>query len=110
MALDLLGFSGVLVEASWFGEKMVELQLGGNFHRGRIEIRSSQVSNISPGISGRWSKDRRMGAVLELLGEIHPGRFISHRFSIDDASAAFALIDSGQSDVFQVVLEPRKGG
>ena len=39
-------FSGKIIEASWYGEKVGKLNLGNEFHSKRLRIISSQVSNI----------------------------------------------------------------
>jgi threonine dehydrogenase-like Zn-dependent dehydrogenase len=105
-ALDALAFEGTVVEASWFGETRVALDLGRAFHRKRLSIRSSQVSRLSPGLSGRWDKKRRIGLALELLHETRPSKYITHRIPLEQAQRAFDLIGAGREDVIQVVLVP----
>ena len=48
LALDHAKFEGRIVEVSWYGDKPVEISLGGNFHSRRLQIISSQVGSISP--------------------------------------------------------------
>ena len=43
-AISAVGFDGRVVIGSWYGTKPVEVDLGGRFHRDRIQIISSQVS------------------------------------------------------------------
>ncbi len=105
LGIDLLSYSGVLIEASWFGTKQVRLDLAA-YHRKRIEIRSSQVSTVRPGLRGRWTNQRRRDVALSLLREINPGKLITHRFPLEQADRAFALIDSGDETALQIVLEP----
>ena len=76
------------------------------YHQKRIEIRGSQVSTIRPELRGRWTTARRIEVTIELLQVIRPSRMISHRFSLDDASEAFELLDSGNESLLQIVLEP----
>jgi threonine dehydrogenase-like Zn-dependent dehydrogenase len=47
-AIALTRFSGRIVIGSWYGEKQMDINLGGTFHRSRIKLISSQVSSISP--------------------------------------------------------------
>ncbi len=105
-AIDNLAFEGRVVEASWFGEKTQNLRLGGRFHRKRLTLTASQVSNVASGIASRWSKERRMRFVVELLGELSPSRYITHRFSMDECEKAFALLDNPDSEILQPVFVP----
>lgn len=106
LAIDVLAFEGTAVEASWYGSRGVSLELGRSFHRKRLHLRSSQVSRIDPALSGRWDKRRRFERVLELLREIQPSRYITHRFGLDRAQEAYELLDKNPGDCIQVVLEP----
>lgn len=103
-AIAATGFSGRVVIGSWYGRKRADLDLGGRFHRSRIQLISSQVSTIAPHLAGRWTKGRRLSFALEALGRIRPSRFITHRFPIEEASAAYELIDQSPEEVIQVVL------
>jgi hypothetical protein len=55
-AIEHTAFSGRIVIGSWYGQKRAEIDLGGAFHRSRIKLIASQVSTISPELSGRWDK------------------------------------------------------
>lgn len=88
-AIPRLGFSGRLVVGSWYGTKTAPIELGKQFHRSRPQVISSQVSTIAPTLRGRWTKDRRMQVVLDLLPDVAPRELISHRFSVDEAPTAY---------------------
>jgi 2-desacetyl-2-hydroxyethyl bacteriochlorophyllide A dehydrogenase len=103
-AIQLAGFGGRIVAGSWFGSKPTQLDLGGRFHRNRISLISSQVSTIAPGLTARWTKDRRMREVLRLLPKLDLGELVTHRFALGNAADAFALLDESPEDVMQVVL------
>jgi hypothetical protein len=62
------------------GQKRAEIDLGGAFHRSRIRLISSQVSTISPELSGRWDKSRRFEVAWQALERIKPEKWITHRF------------------------------
>ena len=106
MAIDNLAFEGTVVEASWYGSRQVALDLGRAFHRKRLKVRSSQVSRIDPGLSGRWDKRRRLNGVLDLLCSIRPSRYISHRFPLGRAAQAYELLENHPEESIQIVLEP----
>ncbi|MBL8051176.1 MAG: hypothetical protein JNM46_08140, partial [Anaerolineales bacterium] len=80
------------------------VNLGGSFHRSRIKLISSQVSSIMPELSGRWNKARRFQVTWEALERIKPEQWITHRFSLDDASKAYQLLDENPQETIQVVF------
>jgi threonine dehydrogenase-like Zn-dependent dehydrogenase len=106
LALDTLAFEGTLVEASWFGDRKVGLELGRSFHRRRLKLLASQVSQVGAGLAPRWDKRRRLDTALELLAQLRPSRYITHRFPLGRAQEAFETIDRHPERVIQVVLEP----
>jgi threonine dehydrogenase-like Zn-dependent dehydrogenase len=103
-ALAITGFSGRIVIGSWYGEKRAEIDLGGAFHRSRIKLISSQVSTVGPELSGRWNKARRFNAAWKALKRIKPEKWITHRFPIDKAEAAYRLLDQNPQETIQVLI------
>lgn len=104
LAIDAAGFGSRIVVGSWYGQKRAELDLGGLFHRNRIQIISSQVSTIDPRWSGRWDKARRMQTVMKMLKSIPVDALITHRFSVDQAAEAYALLDWHLDQALQVLI------
>lgn len=103
-AIGLTRFSGRVVIGSWYGDKKAAIDLGGTFHRSRIKLISSQVSTISPDLSGRWDKSRRFEVAWEALEKIKPEKWITHRFSVDEAGKAFDLLDKKPQNAIQVIF------
>ncbi|WP_263786312.1 zinc-dependent alcohol dehydrogenase [Salinibacter grassmerensis] len=103
-AVQGTAFSGRIVVGSWYGTKTAPLDLGRHFHRSRIQIISSQVSTIAPSLRGRWTKDRRMSVVLDLLPTLTPSDLISQAFSLDEAPAAYEQLSTDPS-MLQPVFE-----
>lgn len=66
-SIDAVGLEGTIVEASWYGTRGVELNLGGTFHNQRKRIVATQVSTIPATLRSRWSHRRRKELVFELL-------------------------------------------
>jgi threonine dehydrogenase-like Zn-dependent dehydrogenase len=66
-SLELLAPEGTVVELSWYGDRAVELSLGGAFHSGRLTIRSSQVGMVSPARRASRSFADRLALALDLL-------------------------------------------
>ena len=98
-------FTGRVVVGSWYGNKPVQLDLGGMFHRSRIRLISSQVSSLAPELSGRWDKSRRFALAWQAIQRIQPEKWITHRFPHEDAAAAYLLLDHSPSESIQVILE-----
>jgi NADPH:quinone reductase-like Zn-dependent oxidoreductase len=66
-SLELLAPEGTVVELSWYGDRPVELSLGGAFHSRRLAVRASQVGTLSPSRRGSRSTADRLALALELL-------------------------------------------
>jgi NADPH:quinone reductase-like Zn-dependent oxidoreductase len=66
-SLELLAPEGTVLELSWYGDREVTLALGGEFHAGRLTIRSSQVGTVAPARRGSRSFADRLALALELL-------------------------------------------
>ncbi len=103
-AIALTGYGGRVIIGSWYGTKKVNLSLGGRFHRSRVRLVSSQVSTLSPDLSGRWTKERRFDIAWEMLKSIQPSRLITHKIPFTRAGEAFRLIDQEPDQTVQVVL------
>jgi 2-desacetyl-2-hydroxyethyl bacteriochlorophyllide A dehydrogenase len=103
-ALALTAFSGRVVIGSWYGEKRAAIDLGGDFHRSRIKLISSQVSTIAPELSGKWDKARRFEVVWQALQRIKPEKWITHRFALENAAKAYRLLDEFPQETIQVIF------
>lgn len=103
-AIDVVGYDGRIVVGSWYGSKKSHLDLGGSFHRDRIDLISSQVSTIDPALRGRWSKERRTQTTLRNLRLIDHDTLITDTVPFNRASEAYELLDAGAEGTIQVVL------
>jgi 2-desacetyl-2-hydroxyethyl bacteriochlorophyllide A dehydrogenase len=103
-AIQATGYAGRVIVASWYGTKPVELDLGGQFHRSHVRVRSSQVSHIDPDHAGRWDKDRRLAVVQDLLDDVDPDALITDEFPIERAGEAYDELDSSPASTLGVVL------
>lgn len=104
-AINLCGFDSRIIVGSWYGRDAGLVDLGGHFHRRRVKLISSQVSTLNPGLSGRWTKDRRLALALDWLQRVMPEQFITHRFSIQDCQSAFELAADTNGGALQVIFE-----
>jgi 2-desacetyl-2-hydroxyethyl bacteriochlorophyllide A dehydrogenase len=103
-AIELAGFQARIVVGSWYGTKEASLQLGDRFHRNRLQIISSQVSNIHPAYSGRWSKKRRFELIWQMIGQVKPARLITHEIPFEEAERAYRLLLDEPESAIQVIL------
>ncbi len=104
-AIALTAFSGRVVIGSWYGEKRASIDLGGAFHRSRIQLISSQVSSIAPELSARWDKARRFDLAWNALQKIEPEKWITHRFPLSQAAQAYRLLNENPRETIQVLFE-----
>jgi 2-desacetyl-2-hydroxyethyl bacteriochlorophyllide A dehydrogenase len=102
-SLGILSMEGIAIVASWYGAKRVTLPLGGDFHRRRLEIRSSQVSTIG-GRAVRWDRRRRLETTRALLAELPLSFLSSHTFPFERVQEAYAALDRGDEGVVHVAL------
>jgi threonine dehydrogenase-like Zn-dependent dehydrogenase len=66
-ALTIAGFEATVLEMSWYGTRIVPLELGGAFHSRRLTLRSSQVGAVPAARRQRWPLRRRLILALSLL-------------------------------------------
>ena len=104
LALEIAGFETRIVIGSWYGRKDVNLNLGGKFHRSRMKLISSQVSTIASNLTGRWTKERRFSVAFQHLMRLQPSRWITNRYSLDQAKEAYYQLVSHPEDILQIVF------
>lgn len=104
-ALALTGFAGRVIIGSWYGQKRAEIDLGGQFHRSRIQLISSQVSTLTPHLLARWTQQRRLQVAWTHLRQVQPARLITQRFPWVQAAEAYTLLDTAPASALQVVLD-----
>ena len=84
-AIACAGLEGTIVEMSWYGDRPVEVGLGGAFHSRRLRLVSSQVGRISPGRRPRWDHGRRTAAALRLLDLPALDLLVAEEIAFEDA-------------------------
>lgn len=103
-AIEATGYDGRVLVGSWYGNKRAELDLGGRYHRSRIDLESTQVSTIDPSLRGRWSKDRRLALAWDFLAEIDTEAVLTHRLPVEEAPEAYRLLDEHPDEAIGAVL------
>ncbi|WP_299134957.1 zinc-binding alcohol dehydrogenase [uncultured Amaricoccus sp.] len=91
-ALAAAGFEATVVEASWYGDRLVELPLGAAFHSRRTRLISSQVGAVAPSRRPRWNHRRRLEMALALLTDPALDALISGETAFADLPARYAAI------------------
>ena len=66
-ALGLAAFEAEVVDLSWYGDGVVSVPLGENFHSRRLVLRSSQVGAVAPARRARRRHGDRLMLALEML-------------------------------------------
>jgi threonine dehydrogenase-like Zn-dependent dehydrogenase len=94
-----------VIVVSWYGTKRADLSLGGDFHRKRLSLKSSQVSNLDPSLMPRWTILRRRELAASYLNELSLNDLISDVFPFDRAAEAYRKIDEHPAEVVQLVLD-----
>jgi 2-desacetyl-2-hydroxyethyl bacteriochlorophyllide A dehydrogenase len=104
LAVELTGFAGRIIIGSWYGRKSAAIDLGGRFHRSRLQLISSQVSTLTPDLLARWSKQRRLDLAWSMLKRVPVRDLITHTFTIGEAAQAYALLDQHPEQALQVIF------
>ncbi|KAG7353901.1 alcohol dehydrogenase [Nitzschia inconspicua] len=94
-AIDCTRDGGRIIIGSWYGNSLVQLKLGIDFHRSHKSIQTSQVSEIPASLSGLWTKQRRFDLTWELVRELRPSRLLTKTLPLDKAQAAYEALDGG---------------
>jgi len=102
--LELLRHEGEVLVCSWYGTKDVSLPLGREFHRRRLQIRSTQVSTIPTHLAGKWDVQRRRRVATRLLTELPLKLLTTHDVAFDRAAEAYAALDRGDAGLMHVAL------
>jgi 2-desacetyl-2-hydroxyethyl bacteriochlorophyllide A dehydrogenase len=102
--LRLLAHEGTALVCSWYGTKPVPLPLGAEFHRRRLEIRSTQVSTIPARLGARWDRARRRAAARDLLHELPLASLATHEFPFERAPEAYAAVDRPERGLMHAAL------
>lgn len=103
-AVALAGYDSRVVVGSWYGTKPASLDLGGDFHRDRVSIESSQVSTIDPARRGRFPFERRTEMALGHLKDLPVDSLITHEIPFGEAPRAYRLLDNQPEEALQVLL------
>jgi threonine dehydrogenase-like Zn-dependent dehydrogenase len=88
LALDIAAFEARIIEMSWFGDKDVNLPLGGAFHSQRLRIISSQVGSVAAPMRPSMTHRERLETAISLLDDARLDALITEEVALDDLPAA----------------------
>jgi predicted dehydrogenase/threonine dehydrogenase-like Zn-dependent dehydrogenase len=102
----LVGVVGLELSRADFYEKELTFQVSCSYGPGRYDPNYEELGHDYPFGFVRWTEQRNLEAVLDLLADhkLDVETLISHRFSIDEAAAAYALM-SGSEPSLGIVLQ-----
>jgi threonine dehydrogenase-like Zn-dependent dehydrogenase len=101
LAVRLARDEGVIVVASFYGQRVAPVALGGDFHRRRLSLRASQVSRLPPTRSAGWSLARRFELVRDLLQNPRLDALLDPAVPFAEAPAAYARLARAPSEALQ---------
>jgi 2-desacetyl-2-hydroxyethyl bacteriochlorophyllide A dehydrogenase len=103
-ALKLLAHEGAALVCSWYGTRIAPLPLGAEFHRRRLEIRSTQVSSLPAVLGARWDRRRRGELAWRLARDLPLEALATREFPFERAADAYECLDAGPGEVVHAVL------
>ncbi|HET6296522.1 MAG TPA: dehydrogenase [Kribbella sp.] len=96
LSLNLLAAEGTVVDLSWYGDRQVQLSLGGAFHSRRLGIRASQVGLVAAARRGRRTTAERRALALDLLRDPAFDALLTGASRFDELPEVMAGLASGQ--------------
>jgi len=87
--------------------KEAEFVVSCSYGPGRYDPEYEERGHDYPPAYVRWTEQRNMQAVLDLMAlkRLDPSPLISHHFKIEDAEAAYDLIEKGKEPYLGILLE-----
>ncbi|TCO75591.1 zinc-dependent alcohol dehydrogenase [Chromatocurvus halotolerans] len=101
LAIGLGGYASRIVIGSWYGNKPVSVDLGGDAHRNRLQLMTSQVSTLAPALSGRWDKRRRFDLAWDMIRRVDPGQLVTQTLPLQEAPALYHQLHEQLPDIVQ---------
>ncbi|GAA1919248.1 zinc-dependent alcohol dehydrogenase [Nocardioides marmoribigeumensis] len=103
LALGLLTTGGTVTELSWYGDRVVPLPLGGDFHSRRLALRSTQVGTVSPTARSRWDHAGRRSLALDLLRDPAYDALLTGTTSFEDLPDLMARVAQGAPGICRTI-------
>lgn len=102
----LVGVAGLKLSRQDFYEKEITFQVSCSYGPGRYDPFYEQEGHDYPAGFVRWTEQRNFEAVLDLMeaNRLDVAPLITHRFSIEDAEAAYSVL-TGDEPSLGILLE-----
>ena len=103
----LVGVVGLELDRRQFYFKEAEFAVSCSYGPGRYDSEYEEHGRDYPAAYVRWTEQRNMRAVLEMMasGRLDVSPLISHRFDIENAAAAYKLIETGAEPYLGILIE-----
>lgn len=103
----LVGVVGLELDRRAFYYKEAEFVVSCSYGPGRYDPEYEEHGHDYPIGHVRWTEQRNIQAVLDLMGSgrLDVSPLISHRFPIETAEEAYALINSGKEPYLGIILQ-----
>jgi predicted dehydrogenase/threonine dehydrogenase-like Zn-dependent dehydrogenase len=105
----IVGDVPIEADRALFYEKELELRLSRSYGPGRYDREYEERGRDLPPAYVRWTEQRNMQAFLDLVasGAVDPSPLTTHRFPVEQAERAYALLTENQGDErpFGILLE-----
>lgn len=96
---------GTVISMGWYPGEAKGLYLGEEFHHNWVNIKCSQIGNVNPSLSMRWTMQRRDEFVMELLPRLSLKELTTHVYDFNEAAKAYEIVDKHPEEIIQVVLK-----
>ncbi len=104
----LVGMVGMSIDREPFYKREISLKLSLSYGPGRHDPDYELSGHDYPLPYVRWTEQRNMEAFLSLIaeGKVTPKRLVTHRFTIEDAEGAYALMERGEPHLAILLTYP----
>jgi 2-desacetyl-2-hydroxyethyl bacteriochlorophyllide A dehydrogenase len=106
-AIRSVAVNGRVVAAGFYQGDGIGLRLGDEFHHNRVRLICSQIGDVPPAVAGRWNQTRLNQTFLRLALDrrIDPAGLVTHVIPVEEAAAAYRMLDQRPHEALQVVLK-----
>ncbi|ROL56259.1 oxidoreductase [Bacteroidetes/Chlorobi group bacterium Naka2016] len=103
----VVGAVGMNIPRSPFYEKEIEFTIACSYGPGRYDKNYEEYGIDYPYAYVRWTENRNMQAFLELIrdGKIDVSKLITHKFPIEQADKAYAILSKPDEKHIAILLE-----
>jgi threonine dehydrogenase-like Zn-dependent dehydrogenase len=106
LAVDLLAEEGTVLEMSWYGDRSVDVALGGAFHSRRLRIVASQVGAVAPVRRSRRTTTDRLALALALLRDDAFDALLTGRSPFAELPDVMAALAAGRPALCHTIDYP----